>query len=269
MFEPFIRTLEDFLAAEVTQAELVLDPWLPERGLAMIAGPRGGGKTMLGLACALAIAGGGEVLGWSAPQARRVLYVDGEMALAEMQDRVAALAIETDMRAASRNLMFYCDADQPNGIPNLILNPRSRAAIEEVMQDRDIEVLFLDNLSALCNSEAENDVESWTVMQDWLRKLRRAGYTVVFLHHTGKADDKGFVKQRGTSKREDILNTSIVLKPEGVRGFQVLFTKHRGFSPKHELHAVMSFKPGRYMITAPEVLSEKKLDMKKLEAELG
>jgi hypothetical protein len=35
--------------------------------------------------------------------------------------------------------------------------------------------------------------------------------TVLLVHHTGKPDKDGNVTQRGTSKREDILNTTILL----------------------------------------------------------
>jgi putative DNA primase/helicase len=270
MSKPIIFTLAEFLEVDVTRGEMVIDPWLPTHGIAMIAGPRGGGKTMLGLGCALAIAGGGSLLGWKAPEARRVLYCDGEMSSAEMQERCAGL-IETvsgNKSLAAENLMLFCDANQPNGIANLVDNPSSRAAIEAVLIARDIEVLFLDNLSVLCNSEDENDTASWTVMQTWLLKLRRAGYATVFLHHTGKADAKGFFKQRGTSKREDCLNTSMVLTPEGKQGFHVGFTKHRGFTPEH-LHVLMKFEPGRYSLGLPNAEELAKLDMVKIAKELG
>jgi DNA-directed RNA polymerase specialized sigma24 family protein len=70
-------------------------------------------------------------------------------------------------------------------------------------------------------------------MQEWLLSLRRRGKTVLIVHHTGKPDRDGNVTQRGTSKREDILNTSILLKPAttGRQGeFVLQFTKARGFA---------------------------------------
>src|ERR1700730_5955522 len=70
-------------------------------------------------------------------------------------------------------------------------------------------------------------------MQEWLLTLRRKGKTVLIVHHTGKPNKDGNVSQRGTSKREDILNTSILLRPSqtGRAGeFVFEFTKARGFS---------------------------------------
>jgi len=64
---------------------------------------------------------------------------------------------------------------------------------------------------------------------DWLKALRRAGHSVLLVHHSGK--DGG---QRGTSKREDLLDTVIALKrpeeysPEQGAVFEVAFEKARG-----------------------------------------
>jgi putative DNA primase/helicase len=68
----------------------MLTPWLREKGTAMIYSPRGVGKTLLNLSAGYAIASGGTFLDWSAPEPRRVLYVDGEMTAVEMQHRLAA-----------------------------------------------------------------------------------------------------------------------------------------------------------------------------------
>jgi putative DNA primase/helicase len=82
----------------------------------------------------------------------------------------------------------------------------------------------------LCGGGDENSAESWDAMQAWLLSLRHRGVTVIFIHHANK--DGG---QRGTSRREDILDTTIALhriegqeRTEGAR-FQVSYEKNRGF----------------------------------------
>ena len=61
--------------------------------------------------------------------------------------------------------------------------------------------------------------------------LRRRGISVLLIHHAGKGG-----MQRGTSRREDVLDTTIQLKrpkdyePEDGARFEVHFTKHRGFT---------------------------------------
>src|SRR5271166_4626139 len=68
----------DFLRLDIPAREMLLNPILPERSLAMLYAPRGVGKTLLSLSIGLAVAGGCALLRWSAPRQRRVLYVDGE-----------------------------------------------------------------------------------------------------------------------------------------------------------------------------------------------
>lgn len=263
------RTIADLIKDKTIEPErMILSPWLPEKGIAMIAGFRGVGKTMFGIACSFAIGSGTVFLGWMAPTARRVLYVDGEMALEQVQARSCELIKgHPEFEDGVGNVFLLSHADQPTGIPNLVRYASARRDLEKLIEAHDIEVVFLDNLSALCNSDAENDVESWTVMQDWLLGLRRAGKTVVFLHHAGKPDDGGHVKQRGTSKREDILNTTILLRGDGDHGMQVIFDKHRGFEPEHNLFIDMKFAPGSCQITRKQ--PKGKPNMKGIAKELG
>ena len=83
--------LQDFLALEVPPREMLLAPILPERSLSMLYAPRGIGKSWLGLSIGLAVASGGSVLRWNAPRPRRVLFVDGEMVLSDLQVRLNSI----------------------------------------------------------------------------------------------------------------------------------------------------------------------------------
>ena len=59
----------------------------------MLYAPRGIGKSWLGLSIGLAVAGGSSLLRWKAPEPRRVLLVDGEMPLTDLQSRLAFISI--------------------------------------------------------------------------------------------------------------------------------------------------------------------------------
>ena len=90
------------------------------------------------------------------------------------------------------------------------------------------DLIILDNLSTLTRSGRENEAESWQTMQAWLVALRRAGKSVILVHHAGKSG-----QQRGTSKREDVLDTIVeVRRPQdyvasqGIR-FELHFQKAR------------------------------------------
>jgi len=62
---PRLRTLTaaEFLALDLPPRELIVDPWMPTQGLAMIHSARGIGKTHLALGIAYAVAAGSGLLG--------------------------------------------------------------------------------------------------------------------------------------------------------------------------------------------------------------
>jgi hypothetical protein len=93
----------------------------------------------------------------------------------------------------------------------------------------DAELIVVDNLSTLARTGKENEAEGWGIIQSWALRQRRKGRSVLFIHHAGKGGD-----QRGTSKREDVLDTVIRLshpddyEPTDGARFLVTFTKSRG-----------------------------------------
>jgi hypothetical protein len=219
---------EDFLRLELPPRRTLLSPWLPEKGLAMIAAPRGLGKTHLALGVAFAVASGGSFLRWQSPEPRRVIYIDGEMPAIAMQERLARVAATTGGKSPPAGFLRFMMSDlSETGIPDLS-SREGFAAMRPHLADADL--IVLDNLSTLCRSGRENESESWVSMQEFLLDLRRAGQSVLLIHHTGKGG-----QQRGTSKREDILDSILLLKrpddydaKQGAR-FVVTFDKARGF----------------------------------------
>ena len=91
-----------------------------------------------------------------------------------------------------------------------------------------IDLLILDNLSTLLPSRSETASDAWAPMQNWLLKLRRQGKSVLLIHHAGTNG-----RQRGTSRREDALDTVIALRrpedysPEQGARFEIHFEKLR------------------------------------------
>lgn len=248
-----VYTLDEFLAEEFPPVQYIVEPWLPERGIAMIAGYRGVGKSLFAQSLSHAIASGTSFLGWECPESRDVLYIDGEMDPAEVQQRLrqirhgAMQAADADPTLGGRNLRILSHSAVDGGIPDLaIMNGPGRGLIESLISEG--HVIVLDNLSTLCRSGVENEAESWVSMQEWLVSLRRGGVTTLLVHHTGKPDKDGNVSQRGTSKREDILNTSILLKQaksaDGGMRIVVDYTKTRGFTNEGPFEAAFQVRDG-------------------------
>jgi RecA-family ATPase len=190
--------LKQFLQLSIKAREMLLDPILPEKGLAILYAARGTGKTHVALGIAFAVATGTEFLKWKAPKPRRVLLIDGEMPAAALQERLASIvAGNPGTQPDSQNIQILAgDLIEAGGIGNLA------AADVQAEIDRwldNVDLLVLDNLSSLTAVIRDNDAESWGPIQEWLLKLRRRGISVLIIQHAGKGG-----QQRGTSRREDV-----------------------------------------------------------------
>ena len=216
--------INDFLNLDIPPREMLLNPILPERSLAMLYAPRGLGKSWLAISIGLAVARGAPLLRWSAPRQRNVLYVDGEMPLVSLQERLKAISVPfgTDI---SNDRFRILAADQIEGGINLSSEDGQRS-LEPLLED--VDLVILDNLSTLASTTSESASDAWVPMQNWLLKLRRRGIAVLLVHHAGTNG-----RQRGTSRREDALDTVIALRrpedysPEQGARFEIHFEKLR------------------------------------------
>lgn len=227
-----VLDLETFLRTPFPPREMVMGPVLPSQGLAMLYAPRGLGKTFFALSFACAVAGGAAFLRWQAPRPRRVLYVDGEMPAAAMRERMEQVANGADVPIAAPGSLRILSADMQGptlqgGATLDISTPAGQAAINAHLSD--VDLVILDNLASLHLGGAENEGDSWLAVQGWLLALRRAGKSALIVHHSGKRG-----QQRGTSRREDVLDTVIALRrpadyaPSDGARFEVHFDKARG-----------------------------------------
>jgi hypothetical protein len=217
-----------FLELDIPPRETMLAPWLPRCGLAMIHASRGLGKTQMAVGTAWAVASGGEFLRWRCEKAWRVLFLDGEMPAADLQKRFRTVKEASQYELARPDNLRIAAADlRETGLPDLG-DPKSQPFYDDVVADADL--IVVDNLSTLCPSVKENDADSWVPVQTWALAQRRAGRSVLFVHHGGKSGT-----QRGTSRKEDVLDTVIGLRrppdysaEQGCR-FELRFEKSRGF----------------------------------------
>lgn len=217
----------EFVDTPRPQPEHILSPWLTTPGLAMVFAERGVGKTLMTSNIAFAAATGGAFLCWNCPKPRRVLVIDGEMPAVELQKRFKEIERMAGRRPAPENLTFLTADLSPDGLPDLG-TVDGQLRFEKYLEGYDL--IIVDNLSTMNRTGAENDADSWGVLQQWLIKQRSAGRCVLLVHHAGKGG-----AQRGTSRREDVLGTVVQLKhpagynPSEGANFEVHFTKARGF----------------------------------------
>ncbi|MBZ0215220.1 MAG: AAA family ATPase [Fimbriimonadaceae bacterium] len=220
--------IDEFLALKIPERRNILTPIIQEQGLGMVYAPRGVGKTYVALGIAYAVASGSDFLKWSATEPCPALYIDGEMPAKVMQERLAGLVKASDKTPESDHFRLITPDLQNMSIPDLS-TPAGQKTLEPHLKG--VKLLILDNLSTLCRNGRENEADSWIPIQAWLLELRRRGLSVLIVHHAGKGG-----AQRGTSKREDVLDTVISLKrpedymaDEGAR-FEVHIEKARGLA---------------------------------------
>jgi len=245
--EPFPLTLihsaADFVRLQLPAREFIVEGLLATNSLAMLAAWRGIGKTMVAMYLAVEVARSeGRFFEWSIPKPRRVLYVDGEMPAAELQERLQKFAGNEPLERldilASEH--FYQQILAPLNLADPVHQAKFLALLEQLAQlGRQPELIVLDNKSALSTGTDENSNSEQDIFLAFLRLLRHRGHTVLLVHHAGKGGD-----QRGASRNEDFLDLSIKLEipkddedgepyqqGDGA-AFRLSFTKHRGLRPK-------------------------------------
>ena len=224
--ELVVLSLKELLKRPTPPRQNILSPWLAEQGLCMIYAARGLGKTWAALMIAYAVSSGWHFLTWKAEAAAGVLYIDGEMPLAVMKERLAQIVTSED-KDIQAPLNFLTPDAQEFGIPDLS-TIEGQKRIDKLINE-DTKLIVIDNLSTLTRTGKESEGESWLPVQEWALRLRRRGISVLFIHHAGKAG-----QQRGTSRREDVLDTVIALRkptdytPETGACFEIHFEKARG-----------------------------------------
>ena len=209
----------ELITADLPTRRPILDPILATKSLALLYGPRGLGKTFVALGIAWAAAAGESFLGWRASRPHRVLYIDGEMAAVDMKQRLQLLGsapptlefMLTDLNRAIPPDLGYLD-----GQISLIRNWGNP------------ELVVFDNLSSLAGFDTGNP-DCWNDLQRFLLVQRQYDRAVLLVHHANK---KG--AQRGTNRREDILDLVMALRrpadyqPQDGARFEIHFEKTRG-----------------------------------------
>lgn len=215
-FTKAFKSASGLASIAVPPREPIIGKWFKKGDLGFICGPRGMGKTWLGMFLARRCAEGGGLVNfpeWNIHRPCRVLYVDGEMPVDDIRERDNALAI------GPAPGLFYLQHEALFHLTGTVMNladPIVQAAILDLCRREKIEILFLDNLSCLFSGLRENDADSWDRILPWLLEMRRSRISVIFIAHAGR---NGLM--RGTSRREDaafwIINLS---EPKEAAEFQ-------------------------------------------------
>ena len=146
------------------------------------------------------------------------------MPLVSLQERLRAISDGLGAVIPNDGFRVLAADDTENGLS--IGSEEGQRALDPLLSG--VDLVIFDNLSTLCTNGSESASDAWVPMQNWLIKLRRQGIAVLLVHHAGTNG-----RQRGTSRREDALDTVIALRrpddysPEQGARFEVHFEKLR------------------------------------------
>ena len=204
----FITSAAEFVLRDIPPRDYIIEPFLTTSSLAMVYAARGVGKTWFSLSLGLCVAHGDDFISFNVEKPRTVLFIDGEMALADLQTRLRLLD-----PTPPKNFFLLPSESLFREDRQLNINePEDQKRIEEAIVEMQSEgcgpdVVIFDNLSSLSGGVHENDNSALDALLRWLIGLRHKGLAMVLVHHAGKSGD-----QRGASRREDLLDTSIKLE---------------------------------------------------------
>jgi hypothetical protein len=226
-FSTALLSAPELTAKEVPKRPALLGQWMREGDLGFIFAARGVGKTWMSLLIGSALSENLALGKWEAGERpRKVLYVDGEMSLADTQARAKSIRITSEnFRWLHHEHLFDSQEITLN-----IAAPECQRRISALLQPGD--VLVLDNLSCLCRGVVENDNDAWEVLLPWFLSQRRRKVTVIVIHHAGRNGE-----MRGASRREDAADWVLRLRDgtedEGhEKAILSMFTKCRGCAPE-------------------------------------
>ena len=223
------------VALDLPPIETVIGP-IKTAGVTMLAGASGIGKSFLALHLAHHIAAGrafGHNVDWAVPKARRVLFVDAEMATQYTQERLKT-CIEAPVDfinlASMQDNGAFVDFGQEAW--------RNYFARPEIFDN--YEVFMFDTVSALILGTDTVSVfvpQYWLQLEPFHQKCRAAGKTVIWVDNLNKRGETF-----GTAAKIHKVDTAIRLnkwdgqKDPHAAGFELDFEKYR-----HERSEMVAF----------------------------
>ena len=213
-------TMGGLLATKFKERHYLLKPWLREQESCMVYAATGVGKSLFALSAAIAIAGRTQFLGWEPEEKAdgsgwRVLYIDGEMHIADIQERARQLragmpGLNTKAADANLSLLSRQHQDGRTLFPS-ITEASGQAFVIQQVKDHKFDLVILDNFTTLGEVEDENAAASFNSIQQFLLGLKTHGVATMLVHHAGKSEENF----RGSSKLAATFETIIHLqRPE-------------------------------------------------------
>jgi KaiC/GvpD/RAD55 family RecA-like ATPase len=221
--EPAIEPFETIDAADILSQPYVEPAFLakhiiPRRAVGLVTGDSGAGKTALMVHACVAIAVGLPVAGRFdvEPDARPVLYINGEMAGPDVHRYLASAAAGIGQPIPHGRLHF----EGRDGFASFQLSDESKKSLEATCEVVQPCLVIFDTSRALFASMDENSAAEVGMTFSWLRALaNRFDCSVIVAHHRRK------ISATSNSDRERVAGSTALI---GAPDFHVVLRASGG-----------------------------------------
>ena len=223
---PTLPTRAEFMGIQFPPRQKLIGP-IDRQNTVLVHAQTGVGKTQLGVAIANHLISGTDLFHWEVPEPMGVLYVDGEMAGIDLQERMAMyMHLEEERPLMVMNAINWAAT---NGFPHPNLaDPEWQQRILGWAEES--EVIILDNAMSLVNvGVSVNSDEYWRPVNHFNLQARAAGKTVIWVDHSNSNNEV-----YGTKTKQFHMNLVISLRHPPDRKdeddhceFQLTFSKKR------------------------------------------
>lgn len=208
-----VLSADELRATEVTEPEMLIEKIQKHRSLSLTHSETGVGKTRVMMHKGIAVVQGSDFLCYQVPQPRRVLFVDGELPLEDLELMLRDfIGVETlpGLDFISSEMVY----DHLGGSLNLASEKHQDVFLQLLddldSENRSPELIILDNIDTLFLDVDENSNTEQQSAINFLIHLRHCGFSVDLVHHSGLSG-----RQRGASRRKDQMD--LIVKLEDAR----------------------------------------------------
>lgn len=183
-----------------------------------LVGPTGAGKTMLGLGMAVGAASGRGFLHWNSESPFRVLYIDGEMPLDLLQERLRDELQRVGNASATvrENLFIYtmdtaeevAAIDPDLGAIDPLNTQEGQAFVRTLAELIEPKLIIFDNVQSLV-AGVQKEEETWSPVGALVQWLSSRQIGQIWIDHTARSTGA----QYGTSTKSWRFDAVMVITP--------------------------------------------------------
>jgi hypothetical protein len=235
---PKLRTVADWLGANIPAPEFLLGEVFSTTSRSLLAAPTGLGKTLFCMALGFAMSEGRVFLHWRAWRdgPTKVLYLDGEMSKRltkrRIEDTLQRAGLDPENSLYIPEYFHILSFDEMPTRPPALNTDEGEEWFERVIKDWGYEFIIFDNVQSLLDGNLAEE-ETWKAIQPWITSLTSRGVGQLWIDHTGHDRSRHY----GSSTKTWQMDTNMLLEEieptGGGLAFKLKFLKARERTPEN------------------------------------